>query len=211
MGYAIRITTRAVEVVSGADSTPGIVAAEASGVKVGLRAKWGGGELRARTLSGRMVRQGNGWVLEGSPGASSPYGSYTPSPASASFPAPGSPYAQSPTSVPLPSGSAPPLPQSAISPGFPFGPGTPGMNGHHGHMRTPSLLGGGPPRTPRTGVVQTNGTTPPPPPSGGPAEQIGTPLYPNFPPTPNPAHSNGGFVQQQQNGSGGVKDGKKDD
>lgn len=210
MGYAIRITTRAVEVVSGADSTPGLVAAEASGVKVGLRAKWGGGELRARTLSGRMVRQGNGWVLEGN--GSSPYGSYTPTPVSASFPTPGSPYAQSPTSVP---GSAPPPPQSAVSPGFPsstFGPGTPGMNGHHGHVRTPSLLGGGgPPRTPRTGVLHTNGTTPPPL-SASPGEQLGTPSYGFFPPTPNPAHSNGGFVQQQQqNGLGGVKGGKKDD
>ncbi|EDR04049.1 endoplasmic reticulum-derived transport vesicle ERV46 [Laccaria bicolor S238N-H82] len=59
MGYAIRITTRAVEVVSGADQTPGIVAAEASGAKVGLRSKWGGGELRARPNTGKMVPQGN--------------------------------------------------------------------------------------------------------------------------------------------------------
>ncbi|KAF8224086.1 DUF1692-domain-containing protein [Tricholoma matsutake] len=64
MGYAIRITTRAVEVVSGADQAPGIVAAEASGVKVGLRSKWGGTSLRSRPKSTRMVPQGSGWVLE---------------------------------------------------------------------------------------------------------------------------------------------------
>ena len=72
MGYAIRITTRAVEVVSGADQMPGIVAAEASRAKVGLRSKWG--ELRARLKSGKMVPQGSGWVLEGS--STSPYASY---------------------------------------------------------------------------------------------------------------------------------------
>ena len=39
--YAIWIITRAGEVVSGADQTPGIVAAEASSAEVGLRSKWG--------------------------------------------------------------------------------------------------------------------------------------------------------------------------
>lgn len=42
MGYVIRITTRAVEVVSGADQALGIVVAESSGVKVGLRWKRSG-------------------------------------------------------------------------------------------------------------------------------------------------------------------------
>lgn len=67
--YAIRITMRAVEVVSGPDHSNGIVAAESSGVKIGrgLRSKWAGSELRARG-SGKMVRQGNGWVMEGSDG-----------------------------------------------------------------------------------------------------------------------------------------------
>lgn len=99
MGYAIRITTRAVEVVSGADQAPGIVAAESSGVKVGLRAKWGGGELRSRPGGGKLVPQGSGWVMEG--GGSSPFPSYN----STGFPSPAglspSPYISTP-STPLP-------------------------------------------------------------------------------------------------------------
>jgi len=83
MGYAIRITTRAVEVVSGADQTPGIVAAESSGVKVGLRGKWGGSELRPRPMGGKLVPQGSGWVMEG--GGGSPYSSYNPG---SGFPSP---------------------------------------------------------------------------------------------------------------------------
>lgn len=83
-GYAIRITTRAVEVVSGADQTPGIVAAEASGATVGLRAKWGGSHLHSRSLksSGKMVPQGSGWVMEGGSGSGSPYASYNSTPMS---------------------------------------------------------------------------------------------------------------------------------
>ena len=42
MGYALRIARHAVEVVSGAEQTPGIVAAEDSGANVRLRSKWGG-------------------------------------------------------------------------------------------------------------------------------------------------------------------------
>ncbi|KXN91763.1 Endoplasmic reticulum-Golgi intermediate compartment protein 2 [Leucoagaricus sp. SymC.cos] len=221
MGYAIRITTRAVEVVSGADQTPGIVAAESSGVKVGLRAKWGGGELRARPQSGRMVRQGNGWVLEGG-NSSSPYASYAPTPVSGAFASPGmpSPYLQSNAG-----GSAvpPPPPGSAVGLGFPsstFGsaPGTPaaGANGH-GHMRTPSLLGG-PPRTPYPASLQANGATPSVGgPATGPGELPGTPSYSHFPPTPGPATNGAGnghgesFAAQQQQYMGGPPKGKKDD
>jgi len=65
MGYAVRIGSHAVDVVTGADKTPGIVAAEASGAG---RKKWQGGELRSR-----VVRQGAGWTVDGG----SPYGSYT--------------------------------------------------------------------------------------------------------------------------------------
>ncbi|KAF9448497.1 DUF1692-domain-containing protein [Macrolepiota fuliginosa MF-IS2] len=217
MGYAIRITTRAVEVVSGADSTPGIVAAEASGVKVGLRSKWGGSELRARTQSGRMIRQGNGWVLEGS--TNSPYSSYAPTPVTGQFAPPASPYLQP--------GTAPP--QSAVGLGFPssaFGPGpsgtgtapgTPNVNGHNGHLRTPSLLGGPPrtprtPRTPYTSSLQANGAEPPV--AGG--DHPGTPSYQHFPPTPGSVNGTGNgnghdSFAQQQAVSGVLKDGKKDD
>lgn len=64
MGYTIHITTHAVEVVSSAEQMPGIVAAKASGAKVGLRLKWGGGGLCAQPKSRKMVPQRSGWDLE---------------------------------------------------------------------------------------------------------------------------------------------------
>ncbi|KAF8813440.1 hypothetical protein BYT27DRAFT_7180962 [Phlegmacium glaucopus] len=64
MGYVIRITMRAVEVVSGADQAP-CITAESSGVKVGLRAKWGGSESCARPRSRKLIPQ-FGWQWLGS-------------------------------------------------------------------------------------------------------------------------------------------------
>ncbi|KAG6876527.1 hypothetical protein C0993_002430 [Termitomyces sp. T159_Od127] len=189
MGYAIRITTRAVEVVSGADATPGIVAAEASGVKVGLRAKWTGSELRSR---GKMVRQGLGWVMEGGGDTFSPsYAStsYVGTPASNGFPTPisasasasGPPF--SATSSPgvnvPPTPSSVPIPPTVQSGGLHsapvFGP-PPAANAHamrpgatwtpapgprtHTHTRTPSL------------AVSLSAPSAP-----------STPGYPTFPPT----------------------------
>ncbi|KAH8094490.1 DUF1692-domain-containing protein [Cristinia sonorae] len=87
MGYAVKITSRAVDVVSGADKQQGIVAAESSGVGASLRKKWGGGELRSR-----VVRQGSGWVVEGG----SPYSSYANTPVSGTFTNPSSPVPPSP-------------------------------------------------------------------------------------------------------------------
>ena len=55
MGYALRIARHAVEVVSGAEQTPGIVAAEDSGANVRLRSKWGGGKVR---VPPKMIPQG---------------------------------------------------------------------------------------------------------------------------------------------------------
>ena len=112
-GYAIRITTRAVEVVSGADQTPGIVAAEASGAKASIRAKWGGSHLHSRSLksSGKMVPQGSGWVMEG--GSGSPYASYNSTPMST----PGfvsSPYTPHTPYTPHLLGNAPPPPASGV-------------------------------------------------------------------------------------------------
>jgi hypothetical protein len=108
MGYAIRITSRAVDVVSGADQTQGTIAAEATGVRAaGLRSKFTGSQLHSRKTSlGRVVRQGNGWVVEnpsGPPAFGSPAsGSFTPSgrPASHHGGSPYSPYAPSPTLAP---------------------------------------------------------------------------------------------------------------
>ncbi|KAE9402136.1 hypothetical protein BT96DRAFT_918455, partial [Gymnopus androsaceus JB14] len=89
--YAIRITSRAVQVVTGSDEV--IVAASFRGAKAGLRSKWGGGELRSR---GKMVCQGSGWMMEsnpGSPAIGGGYGSYTGTPVLSTFsPIPNSPY-----------------------------------------------------------------------------------------------------------------------
>ena len=141
MGYAIRITARAVEVVSGADQTPGIVAAESSSVKVGLRAKWGGSELRSRPGGNKLVPQGSGWVMEG--GGSSPYSSYNNTPLLSAFPSssgPPSPYINSGTSAP--STPLPGTPGSVVGLGFPsspFGPNMPSPG--PGGMRASSSLG----------------------------------------------------------------------
>ncbi|KAG6844093.1 hypothetical protein H0H87_009883 [Tephrocybe sp. NHM501043] len=178
MGYAIRITTRAVEVVSGADAAPGIVAAESTGVKIGLRQKWGGSELRART--GKMIRQGSGWVLDGSD--SPVYSSYSGTPTSNGFPtgpptsafvtSPGFQVPPTPSSIPIP-----PTPQSAgfQSPSaFGPAPGTPGANGVRSSVLSPAWTPA--PRTPHT--------SPPIPP---PASVPSTPgVYATFPPTPGP-------------------------
>ncbi|KAH8118186.1 DUF1692-domain-containing protein [Phellopilus nigrolimitatus] len=80
-GWAFRISAKAIDVVSGADRSPGIVAAEASGA---AKRKWGGSAVRSR-----VARQGSGWVVEGG----SPYGSYAGTPVSAGF---GSPFPHSP-------------------------------------------------------------------------------------------------------------------
>ncbi|KAG8213457.1 endoplasmic reticulum vesicle transporter-domain-containing protein [Butyriboletus roseoflavus] len=136
--YFLRVTVRAIEAVSGADSTPGIVAAESTGVK----RKWAGGSLRARpnANSGRVVRQGNGWVVEG---AGTPY---SPTPAQGGF-GPPSPYPYTPFS----SATLGPPPPPSASASTTYGPGsvpsTPGVGLGLGaptftHSRTPSLVGG---------------------------------------------------------------------
>ncbi|KNZ71699.1 ER-derived vesicles protein 41 [Termitomyces sp. J132] len=205
MGYAIRITTRAVEVVSGADAAPGIVAAEATGVKVGLRAKWGGSELRAR---GKMVRQGTGWVLEGagdtllhSRSPSYANASYTgtptlngfPSPASASGPPPSTSASPAFNVSPTPSNiPIPPTPQSGAfqsqnSSMFGPGPGQAPANG----MRPAATW------TPAPGSRHTHTRTPSVAVSASAPIVSGnvpsTPGYAAFPPTPGfSANGNGG-------------------
>ncbi|KAF9475437.1 DUF1692-domain-containing protein [Pholiota conissans] len=201
MGYAIRITTRAVEVVSGADDAQGIVAAESSGVRIGLRSKWGGSELRARPKSGKLVPQGNGWTMEGavSPGSiggGSPYGSYAGTPVTPAY---------------SPAGMSPYSPQVSL-------PGSPALGGSSSFAPPPHSAHAVPPplRTPAFGVPSrsvsgngayasaygngngngssSNGHSPllsagelSPAPPGTPG--VG---YAMFPPTPNPVNG-GGF------------------
>ena len=191
MGYAIRITTRAVEVVSGADQTAGIVAAESSGVKIGLRAKWAGSELRSRPQSGKLVPQGSGWTMEG--GSRSPYSSYTNTPATGMFSA--NPHPSVPNTPNLGSGTGLGYPSGTFSPsGFPSGPGSrnPSLNSASlaPPPRTPFTPSSGRPYSPLpTGATQGSSAAPdlsafgsmPPTPGVG---------YAAFPASPNPA--NGG-------------------
>ncbi|KAF8434101.1 endoplasmic reticulum vesicle transporter-domain-containing protein [Boletus edulis BED1] len=141
--YFLRITVRTIEAVSGADSTPGIVAAESTSVK----RKWAGAQLHHRTTAntGRVVRQGNGWVVEG---AGTPY-SATPVPGGFG-PSP-SPYPYTPYPPTTPAVPPPPPSTSAASTTFGLGPNslppTPGVGLGLGaptfsHSRTPSLMGG---------------------------------------------------------------------
>ena len=200
MGYAIRITTRAVEVVSGADQTPGIVAAESSGVKVGLRAKWGGGELRARP--GKLVPQGAGWVAEG--GGSSPYSSYNNTPVLSGFASPSglpSPYVNSGTSAPSTPNPGTP---GSIGLGYPSGTFGPRSLSPAGIRASASL--GPPPRTPGLGArtisagstysplsydPAVRGSTPDPD-DAGVVLDVPSSISPGpYPTTPNPSNGNG--------------------
>ncbi|KAI0346231.1 DUF1692-domain-containing protein [Trametopsis cervina] len=174
MGYAVRIGSHAVDIVTGADKTPGIVAAEATGAG---RRKWQGGELRAR-----VQRQGNGWSVDGG----SPYGSYAGTPVTGGF-SPNSPYLTNGN------GSAPPTPGSGY--GLGFGPPaltpslarTPGTGG----FPTAATLGSPQVSSPYLPVSAT-ATSPPHTAS----------LYGHFPPTPTAANGAGnGFPSSPLPGS----------
>ncbi|KAG1767910.1 endoplasmic reticulum vesicle transporter-domain-containing protein [Suillus occidentalis] len=103
--YFVRVAIRAADAVSGADNTPGIVAAEASGVK----RKWAGGQLRVH-----RAQAGSSRALP------SPYASYANTPASSGFtgqsPYPYSPFLSPPTMTNSP--SVPPTPGSGVGLGF---------------------------------------------------------------------------------------------
>lgn len=97
-GWAVKVSSKVGEVVTGPDKTPGIVAAEATGVKT----RWVGGDLRSRANAG-----------------STPYNSYPGTPLSATFSPVGTP-ARFPPSQP--SSPLPPPPSSAgFSPQLGFG------------------------------------------------------------------------------------------
>ena len=210
MGYAIRITSRAVDVVSGADQTQGTIAAEATGVRPGgLRSKFSGAQIHSRKSSlGRVVRQGNGWVVENHAGGGG--GSAVGSPMSAAgFTPPSRPssmYAPSPYSPYTPS-------TSGFVPGSV--PGSPAITpaGVGLGFHTPAYGAAGPPSAASSPYTPGSGTLPPPPPPPR-TPSLG---YAHFPPTPNPATGNGvGFIvpppppppgrRSNENGGGGKKD-----
>ncbi|KAI0763353.1 endoplasmic reticulum vesicle transporter-domain-containing protein [Trametes elegans] len=197
MGYAVKITGHAVDAVTGADRTNGIVAAESSSVnKFGKR--FGTGDLRLRP-SNRVVRQGSGWAVEGG----SPYGSYAGTPVSAAF---GSP---SPSAHPSPyAPSFPASPNPAPPPGnatYGLGLATSPLLGPRSAASRPSSMVGGTPGSPfPTGATAGS---PYAPQSPGLLSTPGTPgLYAHFPPTPNTANGYGGGPGQSmfaaQQGSG---------
>ncbi|KAJ3991407.1 endoplasmic reticulum vesicle transporter-domain-containing protein [Lentinula boryana] len=203
MSYAIRITTRAVQAVTGSEDEV-IVSASSSGAKGGLRSKWGGGELRAR---GKMIRQGSGWTMESNPGSPAPgsaYGSYTNTPLSQSFsPAP-SPYLPSPSfNSPTILSSNPGTP--IIGASFPTSPRPSSVY----HSRPPSMSAG---LVPGSNIATIGSSS-----LGGvyPPSIPGTPSFSNFPPTPNPVNGNGsGFPAgppPRRTPSSGSGSGKKDD
>ncbi|KAJ7503264.1 DUF1692-domain-containing protein [Mycena galericulata] len=186
MGYAIRVTTAAVEAVTGeseGEITPAVIASSSS-----LRNKFSGASLRSRPKSGRLVPQGNGWVMEGTPGSPGYNGGASPfaTPVSGTFP-------QSPFT-----------PHTPHTPHSPYTPGPPGSQ--------PGTPGFGPPMSARSssGLAPTRGVGSPRPLSvgsanlaglglsaqspglgtpqfgGGVPSAPGTPQYGVFPPTPGP-------------------------
>ncbi|CCL99926.1 uncharacterized protein FIBRA_01951 [Fibroporia radiculosa] len=177
MGYAVRVGTRAVEAATGVDRSQGIVAAEASGVGIGIRKRFGSADLRLRAgpNASNIIRSGPGWVVEGG----SPYGSYAGTPVSGGFPSPSTGgYPTSPFSSPNIAGPPPHRHStSGVSLGVPspsFGP----------------LGAAAPPAadafpTAATAGSPYSGTISVPPTPGTP----GSGFYSHFPPTPNPAHS----------------------
>ncbi|KAJ7221822.1 endoplasmic reticulum vesicle transporter-domain-containing protein [Mycena haematopus] len=191
MGYALKVTTAAVSALvdnSDEEIPPAVASASA------LRTKFSGASLtkRTRPTSGRLVPQGNGWVMESAPGSPAAYGGGT-----------GSPYSGTPVSGTFP-------PPSPFSPAYPGSPGTPGTGGFGPPpMSTRSSSGLGPGnRTPGVGS--------PRPHSGQGIPLPGTPQYGIFPPTPGPGQT--GFnvpppppsgKRMSMNGSPGAD--KKDD
>lgn len=178
MGYAVRVTDRAVEVVTGADKTEGIVAVEATGVGVGIRKRLGNTDLRLRN-------QRQSWVDGGSA-----YSSYAGTPVSGGFPSPNPQFAGYPSSpyagsIPSPLPSAPPLDRRSSS-GLGFGLNSPSFGpppmtappqgGRRSPNPFPTAATAGSPYAGQLSVPPTPGTA-----------QSG--FYSHFPPTPNPATS----------------------
>ncbi|KAI0833861.1 DUF1692-domain-containing protein [Trametes gibbosa] len=213
MGYAVKITGHAVDAVTGADKTNGLVAAESSGISGGLRKRFGSGDLRLRP-SNRVVRQGNSWVVDGG----SPYGSYAGTPVSAGF---GSPHSSAHPSPYVPSfpGSPNPAPGTPGGGTYGLGIGSPMLGVRSPSSRPASMVGGSTPGSPFP-TAATAGS-PYTPNGSGLLSTPGTPgLYAHFPPTPHTANGYGGTFAAQQSGppplarrgtDNSMGSGKKDD
>ncbi|KAN0133418.1 DUF1692 domain containing protein [Lactarius tabidus] len=163
--WGLRATDRMISVVAGPDDT-GSIAPPDSARTGGLRSKWTGGALRARSSNASL--QPGVWAEAGSPYGGSTYSgvsSYASSPAGSPM-LPYSPY--SPASAPPPHSGRTPSTGAGGFPGTPAGLGlspglfAPGSAASTGGMRTPA--------TPAT--------------MGSPVPGLGTPAFGHFPPTP---------------------------
>jgi len=226
MGYAIRITSRAVDVVSGADQAQGTIAVEATGVRTGsgLRAKFTGSQLHARRSSlARVVQQGHRWAVENSTvGGNAPFGTPPPSSSAGSFtPAsrppsgiygggsPYSPYAPSPNLAPpalsVNGAGSPGMAQPGVGLGInspSFGPAGAGSAAPSPSAFPTAATVGSPYAPTSPGMMSHSHPVPPSPRSRTPSSN-----YAHFPPTPNPATGNGlGFAPPPPPPPGGRKD-----
>lgn len=186
MGYAVRITSRAVEAVTGPDTSQGIVAAEATGISGVGRKRWGSTDLRLRPSqnSAKVIRQGAGWVVEGG----SPYGSYANTPTSSgTFPSPlASPYL--PNGNPSPPGPPPYATHRRAASSVGLGLGSPAFGpASSSPLASPAIrpqsmmmspdAGASFPTAATAGSPYGSSPSLPPTPGSGP--------YTQFPPTPN--------------------------
>lgn len=194
MGYAVRITTHAVDVVTGADKAP-VIVAEASGVR---RKHWGSGELHQRVGAGRSSDWGSN--------QGSPYASYAGTPVAGGFAShPASPFLSTSPNIPayglglMPPSFGPSSPslQTAATAGSPYTPSAPSPY-------TPSMPSPYAPRSP----PNTAGLYAPFPPTPNPAVNgagLGFPSAPPPPPPSGPSRRENGHAHPA-NGIGGKKD-----
>ncbi|THH18969.1 hypothetical protein EW146_g2115 [Bondarzewia mesenterica] len=200
--WALRITTRAVTIVAGPSDEDNITPTESAHAS-GLRRKWVGGALRARPGSqGRVIRQGNSWVVEGG----SPYSSYAGTPVSAVSGTPYSPFSPATAPLPPPPMSGRSVSGGSLSAGGPgFGLGLPSSAFGPASARSPA------PGQPSGFPTAATAGSPYPGSVGIPAQSL-SPSYTHFPPTPNPGSTS--FprsplsTERSRTMSG---DGKKDD
>ncbi|KAI0050497.1 DUF1692-domain-containing protein [Auriscalpium vulgare] len=166
--WGLRVSNKAFVMVAGPDDSDTITPTDSARTS-GLRTKWGGSSLRTRpaATNGRVLRQGNSWVVEGG----SPYSSY------AGTPNPTTPY--TPASVASPYSPAPP-PSRPVSGNFSAG-ARPVSGNFTGLGLSPGVFGpGARSPVPASAALPTAATV------GSPylPSASTTPAYPNFPPTP---------------------------
>ena len=174
VSYAVRIGTKAIDVVTGTDPSSGLVPPTATKA-TGARSKWTGGDIRARGKVSdpvRVVQQGSGWVVE----KDSPYGSPYNSPyLGASHSILVSPYLPNRPGTPS-FGPPPSVTRSSFGPVSPVPPSS--------GTRSPSVNAPPPysPQLSHTSPLLSHST-----PSNPNDATAGTPLHNHFPPTPGPS------------------------